>query len=124
MADATAEFFGELGRRGHERLLEKANAIVRLDVVRGKQTDRWFVTIKKGDVSVSRKSTRANCTIRVGKAVFDRLARGEANLMAATLRGEVDVDGDVTLLVLFRRLFSGPPSSAGPRVSTRARRKQ
>jgi putative sterol carrier protein len=111
MGDSTAEFFGELGRRGHEPLLEKATAIVRLDLGRGEQTDRWFVTIKKGDLAVSRKSARAGCTIRTTKAVFDRLARGEANLMAATLRGEVDVDGDVTLLVLFRRLFPGPPSS-------------
>jgi putative sterol carrier protein len=123
MADATAEFFGELGRRGNEPLLRKVAATVRFDLVQGKRTDRWFVTIKKGDIAVSRKSAKANCTIRTLKAVFDRIALGEANLMAAALRGDVAVEGDVTLLVLFRRLFPGPPSSRGQQSKTRVRNK-
>jgi putative sterol carrier protein len=124
MADATAEFFGELGRRGHEPLLNKVTATVRFDLVQGRKTDRWFVTIKQGDIMASRRSAKADCTIRTSKAVFDRMARGEENLMAATLRGDIDVEGNVTLLVLFRRLFPGPPGSRRRRSKAKARSKK
>ena len=122
MADVTAEFFGELTRRGHEPLLQKVTATVRFDLTKGTKTDSWFVTITKGDVAVSRKRAAAACTIHTTKAMFDRLASGEANLMAATLRGEVDVEGNVTLLVLFRRLFPPPPRARRRRSATQARR--
>jgi putative sterol carrier protein len=113
MPDATAEFFDEPGRRGHEPWLEKARGTLRFDLVDGEQTDHWLVTIDKGDVSVSRKNIAADCVVRMDKALFDDIVIGEKNAMAALLRGAVGIEGDVELLMLFQRLFPGPPTARG-----------
>ena len=105
MADETATFFEELGRRGHEPLLAKATGTVRFDLVDKGRTGRWKVAIKKGDLSVSRTNGQADCVVRADKSVFDGLVRGEVNAMAAVLRGTIGVEGDPELIVLFQRLF-------------------
>ncbi len=124
MADPTEDFFDELGRRGHEPLLEKASGTIRIDLVDGKRTDRWLVTVKKGDVGVSRRNMRADCVIRTDRALFDGLASGEANMMAAALRGAIGLEGDPELLVLFQRLFPGPPRSRSRRHTAGYARRQ
>ena len=111
MPETTAEFFEELGRRGHDPLVAKATGTIRCDLVDDKRTERWLVSVRNGHITVSRKAAQADCRLRVQKALFDRLVRGEANAMTALLRGEMSVDGDVRLLVLLQRLFPGPPSS-------------
>jgi putative sterol carrier protein len=57
--------------------------------------------------------TRADCTIRATKQVFDGVAGGEVNATAAVLRGALVVEGDPELLTLFQRLFPGPPKRDG-----------
>ena len=123
MTDATAEFFQDLEMRGHEPLLEKATGTVRFDLTNGKRTSRWLVTIKKGDISVSKQNARADCVARAERSLFDGLVKGELNAMAALLRGRMEVEGDPELLVLFQRLFPGPPDATG-RPSARSPRKQ
>jgi putative sterol carrier protein len=108
MTDSTAEFFEGLSSRGHEPLLEKATGIIRFDLVDGKRTDRWFVALDKGDVSVSRKNRAADCVFRADRGLFDAIMRGEANGMAACLRGELTLEGDQELLVLLQRVLPGP----------------
>jgi predicted lipid carrier protein YhbT len=107
MTDLIAGFFGELGRRGHEPLLEKATGTIRFDVVDGTSTERWFITLDKGDVAVSRKNVRADCVVRTDRALLDAMVRGDANGMAAYLRGELTLEGDPELLVLFQRALPG-----------------
>jgi putative sterol carrier protein len=121
MTDATAGFFDELGRRGHEPLLEKGRGTVRFELDDGGRTDRWLVTLEKGDVSVSRKNVAADCVVRADRALFDAMARGEANGMAAYLRGELVVEGDPELLVLIQRVLPAPErrASAGRRKDQR-----
>ena len=117
MTDSTAEFFQELGRRGHEPLLEKATGIVRFDLVDGRRTERWLVTLDRGDVSVSRKNAAADCIVRGDRSLFEAMATGEANAMAAYLRGELTLEGDPELLVLFQRVLPGPPKRRRRRPS-------
>lgn len=107
-SDTIAEFFAELGRRGHEPLLEKARGSARFDIADGRRTERWLVTIDKGDIRVSRRNAAADCILRVDRSSFERAVAGKLNLMAAVLRGEVAVGGDARLLVLLRRLFPKP----------------
>jgi putative sterol carrier protein len=107
-SDSITEFFAELGRRGHEPLLEKASGSARFDVADGRRTERWLVTIDKGDLRVSRRNAAADCILRVDRSSFERAVAGKLNLMAAVLRGEVAVGGDPRLLVLLRRLFPQP----------------
>jgi putative sterol carrier protein len=111
MADPTAEFFNALAERKHEPRLQKASGTVRFDLRDGRRTERWFVAVSKGDVSVSHKNIRADCVITADRALFDRIASGKANATAALLRGAMNVEGDVQLLVPFQRLFPGPSRS-------------
>ncbi len=122
MSDTTAEFFAELGQRGHEPLLAKGTGTLRFDVVDGKRTDRWLVTVRKGDIGVSRRNLRADCVVRADKRLFEAIASGETNALAAMLRGAVTVEGTVTMLVLFQRLFPGPPKSRRRHTAGYARR--
>ena len=114
--DPTADFFAELGRRGHEPLLRKASGSARFEVVDAGRTARWLLTIDKGDIRVSRRNAAADCVLRADKASFDQLIAGKQNFMAAGLRGEVAVRGDPKLLVLLQRLF---PRPSGPRPQQR-----
>jgi putative sterol carrier protein len=112
VTDPTAEFFDELGQRGHERLLQKVTGSARFDIVHGAKTARWLVAINKGDIAVSRKNAAADCVIRADRALFDQIATGKKNAVAAVLRGELTIEGDVRLLVLVQRLF---PELARPK---------
>jgi putative sterol carrier protein len=107
-SDPTAEFFTELGSRGRESLLTKVTGSARFDIVDGKRTERWLLTIDKGELRVSRRNAAADCILRARKTTFDRAAVGKLNLMAAVLRGEVEVRGNPRLLVLLQRLFPRP----------------
>jgi putative sterol carrier protein len=118
MADATAEFFDGLARRGHEAMLEKTSGTMRVELVNGKRTERWLVAVDQGDISVSHKNVAADFTLRADKAVFNRIAAGEMNATAAVLRGELALEGDWELMVRFQRLLPGPPTSRKRRRAT------
>lgn len=108
MSDATVEFFEALGKRGHEPLLYRANGTVCVELSDGRRTEAWRVKVAKGDVSVARGGGPADTLVRGRRAVFDRLVSGEANAVVALLRGDLSLEGDYNLGVLFQRLFPGP----------------
>jgi predicted lipid carrier protein YhbT len=112
MSDATEEFFHELGRRGYEPLVAKFSGSIRFDVTDGDHTARWLVRIDRGNVAVSSAGGDGDCTIRADRALFDRLARGEEQVMAAALRGALVCSGDVEMLLAIQRVFPGPPRTA------------
>jgi putative sterol carrier protein len=119
MADATTTFFDQLRERGHEPMLGRTTATVRVDVHDGRKTERWQVAIKRGDLTVSKRNGPADCILRIERARFDDLATGRLNAMAAALRGVLDVEGDATMLVRFQRLFpapTAPPIGADDRI--------
>jgi putative sterol carrier protein len=107
--DVTERFFDDLGQRGHEPLLRKARGTIKFEIVDGKRVDRRVVAIDRGDIKVSRRNVACDGVIRVDKAVFESIASGRSNPIAALLRNELAVQGDWRLLVRFQRLFPGPP---------------
>jgi putative sterol carrier protein len=110
MTDATTKFFEELAARGHDPALAKVSGTLRFDVRDGStRAERWLVSIEKGDVALSHRNAKADCVVRVDRTVFDRIASGETNAMAAFLRGAVGLEGDRGLLLAFQRVFPGPP---------------
>jgi putative sterol carrier protein len=115
--DPTARFFEQLAARDHEDLLRKANGCTRFDIVAGRKTDRWYVTIDNGDIVVTRQPSHAHCVVRADKAVFDKVTGGKVNAVAAVLRGDLEVEGDWRLLVRMQRLFPGPRSSRRKRAA-------
>jgi putative sterol carrier protein len=112
LADVTADFFQALASGGPHPELENAKGTLRFDLRdTGKRTVRWLVALENGTVTVSRRNAKADCIVRADKAVFDRIASGEQNGMAAFLRGAIEVEGDQALLLSFQRLFPAPPRS-------------
>jgi predicted lipid carrier protein YhbT len=118
-ADGVVQFFQKLDRRGHEPLLAKVAGRARVDVVEGGHTDRWLVTVNKGDIAVSHEGGPAECAIRAERALFERLCRGEENAIAAVLRGALVCSGEVELLFAIQRIFPGPPRERQPQDSVR-----
>jgi putative sterol carrier protein len=112
MSDATIEFFEELARRRHDPRLIKANGTLRFELRDGARINRWVVTIRKGDISVSRTNAEADAIVRGDRATFERILAGEANAMATFLRGALAFEGNPELIVLFQRLFPGPPKGS------------
>jgi len=114
MTSATTEFFNALSKREHEPMLEKTTGTVRFDLTEGKRTERWLVSVNRGDIAVSHKNAAADCIVRAPRKVFDRIATGEVNAMAAILRGAIALEGESVMAVLFQRLFPPPPRTANP----------
>jgi putative sterol carrier protein len=109
--DVVDRFFDDLVQRGHEPLLRKARGTVKFEIVDGKKVERRVVAVDRGEIKVSRRNVGTDGVIRVDRAVFEKVASGRANPVAALLRGEVAADGDWRLLVLIQRLFPGPPKA-------------
>jgi putative sterol carrier protein len=118
--DPTARFFEELAARGEEPLLRKASGSTRFEIVDGKRTLHWLVSVDRGKIAVSQKNSSADCVIRTQKVVFDKAASGALNVVAAVLRGDMGVEGDWRLLVRMQRLFPSSPRS----LRSAARRKR
>ena len=110
MSDPTTDFFEALAARGEEPLLRRTSGTIRFDLLgEDAQFAHWFVTIKRGTVTISRESGPADCVVACRRELFDRLVGGTANAMASALRGVMDGQGDLSLMILFQRLFPGPP---------------
>lgn len=109
--DPTAAFFEELSSMGHVPLLHRVSGTVRLDLDHGGDTEHWFVTIDKGDVKISHRKARADAVLHTTKKLFDGMADGTVNAMAAMLRGVLRLEGDLGLVASLSRLLPGPPKS-------------
>ena len=117
MDDATAEFFEALGRREREPVIAKFSGSVLVNVTDHGQTDHWRLAFDAGKVSVTHDPGDADCTISGDKETFDRVVRGEANAMAAVLRGALVCTGDVEMLLAIQRIFPGPSATVQPEIT-------
>jgi putative sterol carrier protein len=121
MVDATADFFADLGRAGTVPLLAKASGSLRFELRESKGVEHWRVDVRKGDVTVSHRAGPADCVVWGPKSLFEKLAAGRENAMAAVLRGALTVEGDMDLLLAFQRILPGPPRR-GPTGRSTSRR--
>src|SRR5689334_6907573 len=117
MTDPTATFFEELGTRGHEPRLKVVTGTVRFDITQDGSTQHWWLRIDHGALRVSTgdagpDGADADCVIEAGRPLFDGIATGRVNAMAAMLRGDLLLAGDPELLVSCQRLF---PTAPAPR---------
>jgi len=116
------EFFQRLTQGGPVLLLRRADGTLRIDLTSGTTTERWFITIGKGAVSVSHRNAKADAVIRTSKDLFEGMVTGSVNAMTAALRGVVSLEGDPSLLVLFQRALPGPPTATGQGAAVTGRR--
>jgi putative sterol carrier protein len=109
MADVIGDFFREL-EKSHQPLLGKVLGTVQFDLTdAGGTTEHWLVSVSRGDITTTQEKGKADCTIRSDKKLFEQLIKGEANAIAATLRGTIICTGNVELLFAIQRIFPGPP---------------
>ncbi len=109
--DPATTFFEDLNSKGHELLLHHASGSLRLDLQDGDAIEHWYLTMDKGDVSVSHRKVKADVTIRMDRKLFEGMARGAVNLTTCFLRGLLEVEGNLGLLGDFDRLIPGPKAS-------------
>jgi ubiquinone biosynthesis protein UbiJ len=112
MSGALTDFLAGLAARGHEPLLAKTTGRVCFEVVDDEGEERRLVCIDHGHIDLVAGDIGADCTLRATRDVFERVATGEVNAMAAVLRGVIVVDGNWELLVRFQRLFPLAPDRA------------
>ncbi len=115
--DSTMRFFNQIAMTRHAMVSRQLSATIRIDLDDCGAIDLWFIQVDGGLVRVLREDRPADCVIHAEAGLFDRFASGEANLMAAVLRNEVSVSGDISLLTVVRKLFPGPPGAHDSRVS-------
>jgi putative sterol carrier protein len=111
--DPTTVYFERLATERHP-MLNRMTATIRFDLDsngNGGRTTHWYLDIDKGTVAVSHRNARADAIVRTDRATFEKLTTGEANAMAATLRGQISVEGDRQLMVAFQRIMPGPPTT-------------
>ncbi len=95
MADATAEFFDALAERGHEPLLERRRARCGSTSETGRRRSAGSSPSSRATSRSRARIARADCVVSADKALFDGIASGKTNAMAALLRGAMSVEGDV-----------------------------
>ncbi|MFD2766205.1 SCP2 sterol-binding domain-containing protein [Micromonospora eburnea] len=115
MGDSMAQRLIEQVGGRHPELPETTAGTVRLDLHDGGSTEHWYLTIDDQNVQVTRSTDDADMVVHASRAVFDRLAAGSPRLVAALLRNDINVQGDVRLLLTLRRLFPGPSGARRPR---------
>lgn len=122
MAESTRRFFEALAKKKSEPLLRTVSGTIRCDLEDGERTEHWYVTINKGDVTVSHKRADADCVVSATLATFEAILGGEMNAMAGLLRGLVTVEGRARLLVALQSLFTPSTGAATEQVAGYARR--
>ncbi len=115
MVDPTTRFFEDLDRRGYEPLLAKTSGTLRFDLHEGAHTTHWLLEIDRGNLRVRQEDQEADTVVGTAPRLFGELVTGQENAIAALLRGDMTVAGDLRLVLQVERLFPGPPDSRGPR---------
>ena len=120
MTTASTAFFEELGRTGNVPLMQRVKGTMRFDLEDDGSIEHWFVSIDKGDVKVARRKTAADAVVNTDRSLLDDMIQGRVNATAAVLRGLISVEGNLGLLMLFQRMFPGPPEAKAARTAKAA----
>jgi putative sterol carrier protein len=106
---ATSDFLESLPTRADDPVLRQLQGTIRFDLRDRNSTESWFLELDNGDVQISHRKAKADVVARSDLELFDAIADGRANAFAAALRGDIELEGEVGLLLEFQRLFPGPP---------------
>lgn len=110
-------FFEHLDQHGHELLPGKVSGTIRFDLTHGDQIDYWMVAVKKGNVFVSQENQEADAVLSTDLNLFEQIVSGQTDLVAGILRNQISVEGNLSLLLAFRRALPDVPGAHDPRVA-------
>jgi ubiquinone biosynthesis protein UbiJ len=111
--DATTRFFDELEAQGKVPILADRSGTIRFDVRSGDDIEHVAVGIQHGVVDITTAGDRADAVVTLDDGLLAGLATGRENALATLLRGDLDVEGDLSLVMVFQRLFPGPQDMGG-----------
>jgi SCP-2 sterol transfer family len=116
IGDPISTFFAQLGKAGHVPTFERNSATLRFDVEDGSAGtigERWYVTVRAGDVAISHRNASADAVIRARRPHLEAIVTGQSNATAAFLRGILTCAGSMAAFIMFQRCLPGPPGSTG-----------
>ena len=116
IGDPISTFFAQLGKAGHVPTFERNSATLRFDVEddgAGTIGERWYVTVRAGDVAISHRNASADAVIRTRRPHLQAIVTGQVNATAAFLRGILTCAGGMAAFIMFQRCLPGPPGSTG-----------
>ena len=115
-------FFEELAGK-HIPLLRNTSGTVMVEVGGGGETERWYIGVQRGDVSVSRSGRTADCVVRTDRDTLDAILAGKLSVMPAMLRGLIEVEGKVNLLAALQAFLRPSRGAAEQRRHEHAGRR-
>ncbi|GAB5372588.1 hypothetical protein AAMO2058_001678500 [Amorphochlora amoebiformis] len=105
-----------------EDLVKKIKAVFRFDITKkGKTVKYWLVDLKNGSgkIEEAKKTTKAQCTIKISDRNFAKLMKGTLNPMTAFTTGAVKVTGNVMLAMKLQKLTKLVKQAAPMHVPTK-----
>jgi len=108
-SDPTASFLQGLEEAGYHPLVAQASGTIMFELTGLGVDDHWLVTIDKGSVGIANRPGPADAIVRMRRELFASAVRGHSNLWTAVLRNDLEVEGDLHLVMVFQRLLPGPP---------------
>jgi hypothetical protein len=113
--DLVESFFEELGRRGHDPLLDRVSSTGLFEVHDGERTDAWLVKVQGGYIAVSQGAGDADWVIHVDRKVLNQVITGEEGSLPAFIRGTLalKIKDQSARFFLLTRLFAGRRESRG-----------
>ena len=102
MSDTTLAFFDRLTARSYEPLLHSVSGTIQCDI---EDVGSWFVTVNKGELTVSRDVTETDCAFMCSRDDFERMVVGKQNPTTLFLQGKMKVTGNISLAQMFQRIF-------------------
>lgn len=121
MGEATERFFEALPARASTVLRQPVSGTLQINLIGDGRTEHWYVELRTGVVRVSRQRRQTDAVWQSSATLFDQLVTGEAQSIAAMLRNETTLSGNVLLFLAFRRFFPDPPGTRDPRDTARER---
>jgi len=112
-ADPIGGFFAGLADAGSLATFGDASATLRFDLTDGTPTERWYLTVHRGQVAVTRDDGPADAVLQMRRPHFEAMVTGRLNAQAAMLRGVLTCEGSMAACIMFQRCLPGPPGSTG-----------
>lgn len=115
---AREAFFASLPSRARELVPNWVRGAIRIDLTTPDGVEHWYVRFAPGRATVSREDLPADAVLKTTAEVLDQLIHGNLPMLAASVRFDYLMIGDVKLPVIVARFFYS--RGQDPRIAARA----